>query len=61
MKEGKKVRRRDWDEGVYIYLVVKKSSLYHVDGSEESKVWYSSSEEYFSIEDVLTIDWEEVK
>lgn len=37
MKEGKKVRRKTWYEGMYIYFVVKKSLLYLIDESEMQK------------------------
>lgn len=60
MKEGKKVRRKTWDEGLYIYFVAKKSLLYLIDESEKQKIWYNTFEEFFSTEDVFAIDWEEV-
>ena len=61
MKEGKKVRRREWSKGVYIYFVMKKSFLYCIDENDGQKIWYNNFEEFFSMEDVLATDWEEVK
>ena len=60
MKEGKKVKRKEWDKGMYIYFVAKKSSLYLIDESEKQKIWYNTFEEFFSMEDVFTTDLEEV-
>lgn len=31
MKEGKKVRRSEWDKGLYIYFGAKRSLLYLID------------------------------
>lgn len=61
MKEGKKVKRKEWDKGMYIYFVAKRSLLCLIDESEKQKIWYDNFEEFFSIEDVLATDWEEVK
>ena len=60
MKEGKKVKRKEWDKGMYIYFVAKKSSLYLIDESEKQKIWYNAFEEFFSMEDVFSTDWEDV-
>ena len=60
MKEGKKVKRKEWDKGMCIYFVAKKSSLYLIDESEKQKIWYNAFEEFFSMEDVFSTDWEEV-
>ena len=60
MKEGKKVKRKEWDKGMYIYFVAKKSSLYLIDEREKQKIRYNAFEEFFSIEDVFSTDWEEV-
>ena len=60
MKEEKKVKRKEWDKGMYIYFVAKKSSLYLIDESEKQKNWYNAFEEFFSMEDVFSTDWEEV-
>ena len=60
MKEGKKVRRSEWDKGLYIYFVAKKSLLYLIDESEKLKIWYNTFGVFFSTEDVFATDWEEV-
>ena len=60
MKEGKKVRRSEWDKGLYIYFVAKKSLLYLIDESEKLKIWYNTFGGFFSTEDVFATDWEEV-
>ena len=60
IKEGKKVRRSEWDKGLYIYFVAKKSLFYLIDESEKQKIWYNTFEEFFSMEDVSATDWEEV-
>ena len=59
-KEGKKVRRSEWDKGLYIYFVAKKSLLYLIDESEKLKIWYNTFGVFFSTEDVFATDWEEV-
>ena len=61
MKEGRKVRRKTRDEGLYIHVVVKKSLLYLIDESERQKIRYDNWDEFFSMEDVLATDWEEVE
>ena len=61
MKEGKKVKRKEWDKGIYIYFVAKRSLLYLIDESGRQKIWYNNFEEFFSMEDVLATDWEEVE
>ena len=60
MKEGKKVKHKEWDKGMYIYFVAKKSSLYLIDEREKQKIWYNTFEEFFSMEDVFATGWEEV-
>lgn len=61
MKEGKKVRRCEWDKGLYIYFVAEKSYLYLIDKNEKQKIWYNTFDEFFSTENVFTTDWKEVK
>lgn len=59
MKEGKKVKRKEWDKGMYIYFVAKRSLLYLIDESEKQKILYNTFDEFFSTEDVFATDWEE--
>lgn len=60
LRRMKKVRRSEWDKGLYIYFVAKKSLLYLIDESEEQKILYNTFDEFFSTEDVFATDWEEV-
>ena len=60
MKEGKKVRRASWDDNEMIYLWCDNYMCYKSCFGYKEHV-YNEDENFFSLNDVLATDWEEVE
>ena len=57
--EGKKVRRKSWGNG--LYLIYGQRCKLFIDGDNGNEPRCLSTDEHFSIDDVLTEDWEVIE